>query len=252
MTPIQEGAVPPPAPETLQPPVVAPPAAAAAAFPSATPNLPPPADSAWKEVREWASICLSLVALVVAGAGYKISRSSADLERTKYDEQRAIIVVGEKVNNEEPKGMMFKLHAQDPAQRLTNLRITVPSIFHIKAWESNPENQEISLFPLELPLGRFCLDKLGRTKDNITAASVSIPVILDAAYSVSGVSMERRGLYLLRAFITITDREYELPSVTFQDFAFADGVDMKADPQLIVDRIMGENAPTVHSGKSAH
>jgi hypothetical protein len=189
----------------------------------------------WKDVRAWAAFVTSLIALGISFAGFIISRESSKLAQIQFNSDRAIVLVGEKMKDEKPQGLMFKFHPLSGSQHLSKLQITVPSTFGKGSWLATPPDQVISLASITYLVGDFYLKSIGRQKGYARVVRAEIPVVLDAFYSVAGDSMQRRGLYSLEALIVIGENDTELPSVDFQDFAFIQPLPLDIDPQKTAD-----------------
>ncbi len=189
----------------------------------------------WKDIREWAALVTSLVALGISFAGFINSRASSQLAQIQFNSDRAIVLVGEKMKDEKPQGLMFRFHPLSGSQHLSKLQITVPSTFEKGSWLATPPDQVISLAPITYVVGDFYLKSVGRQKGYARVVRAEIPVVLDAFYSVAGDSMQRRGLYSLEALIVIGENDTELPSVDFEDFAFIQPLPLDIEPQKIAD-----------------
>jgi hypothetical protein len=189
----------------------------------------------WKDIREWAAFVTSLVALGVSFAGFINSRASSNLAQIQFNSDRAIVLVGEKMKDEKPQGLMFKFHPLSSSQHLSKLQITVPSTFAKGSWLATPPDQVISLASIGYKVGDFYLKSVGRQKGYANVVRAEIPVVFDAFYSVAGDSMQRRGLYSLEALVVIGENDTELPSVDFEDFAFIQPLALDMDPQKIAD-----------------
>jgi hypothetical protein len=192
-----------------------------------------------KSIRDWAAISMSAIALAVSILGYFNSRTSTMLSQYQFNADRAIILVGDKLD-EQPKGMMFRFHALSATQHLSKLMITVPSVFQNRSWKASPPDQKLSLFPIETKVGEYYLSKFGRKFGYARVLEPNIPVILDAWYSVAGESAARRGLYLLDGTVLINDDKNQLPDVDFKDFSFVQELDFNADPQKLIDEAWKE------------
>jgi hypothetical protein len=214
------------------------------------PSVVPVAESAKptlrKEVREWAAFGTSLLALAVSVASYFNSQSSSKLAQTQFDSDRAIVLVGEKMKDEKPEGMLFKFHALQSSQRVSRLQITVPTAFDSKSWTATPPDQVLSLVPIDYKIGDYYLKTVGRKEGFAGVVRGEIPVVLDAIYSVSGESMQRRGLYSLEVLVVIGEKDTELPSVDIKDFAFIQALGMDSDPQKVVDDVWNQREQRVH------
>jgi hypothetical protein len=168
------------------------------------------------------------------------------LSQAQFDSARAAIIVADLMPDEPPKGRIFKLHALSSTQRLSKVRITVPTPLQKGAWDAFPPDQQLSLAPIGDVVGQYYLNRMGRKKGFARVAFVDIPVVFDASYSVEGVMASRRALYSLATEIVILDDDTKLPSVEFKDFAFVQGLSFDTNPQQVVDDIFAQNKPSNH------
>jgi hypothetical protein len=199
-----------------------------------------------KDVREWASLFISLIALATSLASYRTSISSSKLEQRKYDAERAVVLVAEKVKDELPKAEMFRFHALQSNQHITHLQITVPSEFGSGSWPAQPPDQKLSLARIDYKVAQYFKKDAAVETGYAAVVEARIPVVLDAEYSVDGETMDRRGVYALSTEMVVTDKEDDDPTVNFQDFGFMYSADMNEDPQKIVDAVWQEAKNEVH------
>jgi hypothetical protein len=199
-----------------------------------------------KDVREWASLVISLIALATSWASYRTSISSSKLEQRKYDAERAIVLVAEKMKDELPKDELFRFHALQPNQHITHLQITVPSEFGSRSWGAQPPDQLLSLTPIDDQVAQYFKKDAAVETGYAAVVEARIPVVLDAEYSVDGETVDRRGVYTLSTEMVVTDKEYDTPRVNFLDFGFMYSADINEDPQKIVDAVWQEAKNEVH------
>ena len=212
-----------------------------------TPAKSPP----WKELREWSALVISLIALGTSVVGYLNSRASTDLAQKQFDADRAIIVVGEKEDKPGTDGTMFKFHSLSTNQRLSVLEITFPSVIEKGPRRAVGPQQEMSLIEDKFTAGDYFMKKAGALKPGTFGfRETSIPVVIDTFYSVAGVSAQRRGLYYLTTYVSLTD-DSTRADVSFEDFAFVQELGLTNDAQKVVDDIFAAHQIQPYKPKRA-
>jgi hypothetical protein len=129
---------------------------------------------------------------------------------------------------------LFRFRPLSATQRLSQVRITVPTALKTKPWEAAPSNQALTLFPITTEVGEYYLQRYPPKTGFAQLLLTTIPVVLDAQYSTPGESLIHRGLYYLSAYVTI--REKDPPIVEFNDFFFLQNIGMDVDAKTLVDK----------------
>jgi hypothetical protein len=124
------------------------------------------------------------------------------------------------------------------------LAIVFPSVINDSPHTSFPPEQEISLFTEREKLAEYYQKNTKITKDHFSLVQGQIPVIIDATYSVAGVSMPRRGLYYF-ALTAVVDQNSP-PKVDLLDLYFVTGLDINSDPRKEVDDLMSQRQVRTH------
>ncbi len=183
--------------------------------------------------------------------GYNTSRTATDLAQKQFDADRAVIVVGEKEDKDGTEGTMFKFHPLSPDQRLSVVELTFPSVIEKGPRRAVGPQQEISFIQDKFTAGDYYLKKAGPLKPGTFGFMESqIPVVIDAFYSVAGVSAQRRGLYYLTVDVSLQENVTRA-DVSFEDFAFMQELNLDSDAQKVVDDLFALKKFERHDPKAS-
>ena len=70
--------------------------------------------------------------------------------------------------------------------------------------------------PIDYKIGEYYLKTVGRKEGFAGVVRGEIPVVLDSLYSVSGESMQRRGLYSMKVLVVIGAEDMSCPLLTLR------------------------------------